>query len=393
MRAAQCGQWKCRVDGMGLSGWVGPLLSNHAHATPGAKKRVEHETLLTCGRRTASVASARAHAYIDDDSYLLQRFQECNMSTSRRRFLQQTAAVTGLSLAGAHAAAAPRQEPAPAGAARRNRIAVSTYSFWQFRHKDLRNIETCIDLAADMGFDGVEILHRQMEREENDYLQRLKRRAFLNGLDLCGFSTHQTFLRPDKETRQKNVDHTIHCIELAYRLGIPTMRVNTGTWGTSKNFDELMKNKGIEPPLKGCTDEEGFKWVIDGLGACVKAAERAGVSMGLENHWGLGRTAEGVMRVVNAIKSPWLQVTLDTGNFFDNKYEQMERLAPSAVLVQAKTYYGGGIWYSLDLDYNRIAAMLRRHKYRGYISLEFEGRDNPKTGVPRSLEMLRKAFA
>ena len=36
-------------------------------------------------------------------------------------------------------------------------------------------------------------------------------------------------------------------IELAYSLGIPTMRVNTGRWRTTKDFDELMKNRGIEP--------------------------------------------------------------------------------------------------------------------------------------------------
>ena len=58
---------------------------------------------------------------------------------------------------------------------RRNPIAVSTYSFWQFRHNKLRDVEKCIDLAADMGFDGVELLHRQMQDESNDYLQRLKR--------------------------------------------------------------------------------------------------------------------------------------------------------------------------------------------------------------------------
>jgi sugar phosphate isomerase/epimerase len=232
-----------------------------------------------------------------------------------------------------------------------------------------------------------------MENEANDTLQRIKRRAFVNGLDLCGFSTHQGFLSPDKATRQKNVDHTIRCIELAYALGIPTMRVNTGTWGTSKNFDELMKNRGIEPPRKGYTDEDGFGWVIDGLGRCVRTAERCGVLLGLENHWGLGRTAAGVLRLVNAIKSPWLQVTLDTGNFLDNIYEQLEQLAPRAVLVQAKTYYGGGTWYTLDLDYNRIAKMLRQHRYGGYISLEFEGRENPRTAIPRSLAMLRKAFA
>jgi len=60
--------------------------------------------------------------------------------------------------------------------------------------------------------------------------------------------------------------------------------------------------------------------------------------------------------------------------------------------VQAKTYYGGGLWYTLDLDNERIAAILRKHHYRGYISLEFEGKEDPLTAVPRSLSALRKAF-
>jgi sugar phosphate isomerase/epimerase len=310
------------------------------------------------------------------------------MNCDRRRFLIGSAAAT---LAGIAPRTAEAADPSPAPR-RVNRIAVSTYSFWQFRHQDLRDIAQCIDLAADMGFDGVEILHRQMEDESNGRLQQLKRRAFANGLDLCGFSTHQTFLSPDKEVRQKNVGHTLRCIELAYRLGIPTMRVNTGTWGTSKSFDDLMQNRGLEPPLKGYSDEDGFRWVIDGLGQCLRKAEECGVVLGLENHWGLGRTPEGVLRVVDALKSPWLRVTLDTGNFLEDPYTRLEQLAPHAVLVQAKTYFGGGLWYTLDLDYGRIARLLRRHGYRGYISLEFEGKEDPRTGVPRSLALLRRAF-
>jgi sugar phosphate isomerase/epimerase len=310
------------------------------------------------------------------------------MSIDRRRFLAGSAAGVALLTS----ATASRSDDSKPPSKRANRIAVSTYSFWQFRHNDLRDIAACIDLAAEMGFDGVEILHRQMEVESNGALQQIKRRAFVNGLDLCGFSTHQTFLSPKKEVRQKNVEHTIKCIELAYRLGIPTMRVNTGTWQTSKNFDELMKNRGIEPPMKGYTDEDGFGWVIDGLGACLKKAEECGVVLGLENHWGLGRTPEGLIRIVDALKSPWLRVTLDTGNFLEDSYDKLEKLADRAVLVQAKTYYGGGLWYALDLDYDRIAALLRKHGYHGYISLEFEGKEDPRTGVPKSLALLRKAF-
>jgi sugar phosphate isomerase/epimerase len=273
-----------------------------------------------------------------------------------------------------------------------NRIVVSTYSFWQFRHHHLRDLEKCINLAADMGFDGVEFLHRQMENQSNEYLQQLKRRALLYGLDLCGLSTHQTFLSPDAAERQRNVQHTIGCIELAYKLGFPTIRVNTGTWGTSKDFNELMKNRGIEPPRKGYTDDDGFAWVIDGLSRCLSAAERCGVLLALENHWGLGRTPEGLLRIVNAVNSPWLGVLMDTGNFLEEPYDKLEQIAPKTVYVQAKTYYGGGLWYTLNLDNERIAAILRKHKYRGYISLEFEGKEDPLTAVPRSLAVLRKAF-
>lgn len=275
---------------------------------------------------------------------------------------------------------------------RPHRIATSTYSYWRFRDDSKLSIEECIDLAAEAGFDGVEILHIQMQDESNAALQRIKRRAFSHGLDLCGFSTHQSFVKPDPVERQRNVQHTIRCIELAYALGIPTIRVNTGRWGTAGSFDELMANKGIEPQLEGYTDDDGFGWVIEGLSKCLPTAEKCGVVMGLENHWGLGRTADGVLRVLRAIDSPWLKATLDTGNFLERQYEQYEQLAPEAVLVQAKTYYGGGTWYTLEIDYDRVAAILRGAGYSGYISLEFEGKEPHQTAIPKSLEMLRRSF-
>lgn len=274
-----------------------------------------------------------------------------------------------------------------------NPVGVSTYSFWQFNGpKENAPIERCIEEAAAMGFDGIELLLVQMASEENSYLQNLKRRALHAGLDLMGFSTHQGFLYPDPANRQENIDKTRHQIELAYRLGIPTMRLNTGRWGTSASFDVLMANKGIEPPLEGYTDEEGFEWVIDSIAACIPAAEKCGVVLGLENHWGLGRTAAGVKRIVDAIDSPWLKMTLDTGNFLEDREAQMEMMAPYTCLVQAKTYFGGGKWYELDIDYPAIGEMMRRHDYRGYISLEFEGNESPQTAVPKSLELLREAF-
>ena len=242
------------------------------------------------------------------------------------------------------------------------------------------------------GFDGVEILQVQMDDFSNAYAQKLKRHAFLNGLPLMGLSTHQDFVDPDRYVRRHNIEQTIFYVEQAYSMGIPTIRINTGRWGTSKNFDELMENRGIEPRLEGHTDEEGYKWVIDSIEKLIPAAEKCGVILGLENHWGLGLTPEGVMKIVDAIDSPWLQVTLDTGNFLEDPYPKQAMLAPRTVLLQAKTYFGGGRWYTLDIDYAKVADTLRKAKFKGWISLEFEGNDEPVASCAKSLELLRSHF-
>jgi len=313
------------------------------------------------------------------------------MNINRREML--TAAAVGLGSIAAGKSLAAEQPKHDSGARPGNPIAVSTYSFWHFDAKQVTKIEDCIRMAGEMGFDAVEILEVQMHRRDNAYVQSLKRQAFAAGMDLCGMSTHQHFVSPDREDRQTNIEKTIASIELAYNLGIPTIRVNTGRWRTSKSFDELMANRGIEPTLPGYTDDDAFPWVIESFEKCLPTAEKCGVVMGLENHWGLGLTPEGVLRIVDAIDSPWMRVTLDTGNFLEDPYARLEQLASKAVFVQAKTYYGGGVWYTLDLDYERIAAILRKVNYPGYISLEFEGKEDPKTAVPKSLAMLRGAFA
>ncbi len=319
------------------------------------------------------------------------------MNPGRRAFLKQTAiagAIAANYQGGAPVAAATVPNGKEVGPHYHNHIGVSTYSFWQFRGQPV-GISECISRAADLGFEGVEILHMQMRDESNAALQKYKHQAHSLGLALMGFSTHQTFVSPDPDVRKANVKKTLAQIEIAYKLGIPTMRINTGRWGTTGSFDDLMAKKGIEPPLPNHTEEEAFGWVIGSIEALLPKAEECGVVLGLENHWGLGRTAKGVLRIVESIHSPWLGMTMDTGNFLEHSYEQMGEMLSSKVpiaLVQAKTYFGGGRWYTLDIDYGRIAGMLREHGYRGWISLEFEGNDDPKTAVPASLALLRKHF-
>ncbi len=302
-----------------------------------------------------------------------------------RRILLQTAAA---------ASAAPLIQSAASAAAPgvRQRFAVSSYSYWHFAPQKYP-IENVIEDAYKLGFDGVEILHRGMESETAAYMNKLKRMAFEHGLDLVMLSIHQDFVSPDAAERKKHIDHTVHCIDLAAQMGIPAIRLNSGRWKTIQSFDDLMKVKGNEPPLAGYKNEDAIKWCIDSIRECLPAAEKAGVVLALENHWGLTTSVDTLLQIWRAVDSPWLGINLDTGNFPDDPYEGLAKVAPHATIVQAKTYYGGGVWYTLDLDYKRIAGIFRKAGFWGYISLEMEGKEPATTAVPKSIEALRAAFA
>ncbi len=315
---------------------------------------------------------------------------------NRRSFLASTACLSAAAALGAE-----KTEPKPSIGSRKKRIklGIATYSYWHFKTEKVP-IETVIDKTAEIGVEGLDILHRQMDLPEKEpltaahrsYLQKLKRHAFHNGVDLVCLSIHQNFVSPDPAERQKQVDHTHKCLEIAYELGVPCIRLNSGRWNTIKDFDDLMKARGIEPILPGHTEDDGFNWCIECIEKCIAKAEQCGVVMALENHWGLSRTPEGQLRLINAVPSPWLGALMDTGNFMEDPYDKLEQIAPKTVYAQAKTYYGGGEWYTLDLDYNRIAKILNNAGYTGYISLEFEGKEDPNIAVPKSIELLRKTI-
>ncbi len=316
------------------------------------------------------------------------------MKTSRRSFLASAAVAAGSAAALPLSATAAAPKP-------RNRVqlAIASYSYWHFREPKV-TIEQVVEKAAALGVAGVDVLHRQMDLPEKEpltaehrgYLARLKRHAARHGVSYCCLSIHQDFVDPDPAFLRAQVEHTKKCIEIAYALGIGVVRINSGRWNTIKSFDDLMKARGLEPILPGYTEDDGFKWCVDSLNQCIPKAEECGVTLAVENHGGLTRSPEGLLRIAKEITSPWVGVMLDTGNFLEDPYDKLALVAPKAVYVQAKTYFGGGEWYTLNLDYPRIAKILSDAGYTGWVALEMEGKENPDTAVPKSIKLLRKAF-
>ncbi len=279
------------------------------------------------------------------------------------------------------------------------KIAISSYSFHRFgwgpEGKERLSFEQMIDKCAELGVDGIELLGVHFENTDLPYLYSLKQHAARNGIAVTSISAHHNFVSPDAAKRWEEIDKVARWVDVAREVGAFAVRAFGGRWGTVRSFQEFMAASGEEPPLEGYSMDDAFDWTADAFRVASYYAGRRGVVLALENHWGLTGTADGVLRILEETGSPWLKVALDTGNFNfrPDQYAEMGRILPHAVMVHAKTYFGGGMFYDANLDYRRIGRMLSDGGFRGYVSIEFEGKAHPEEGIRRSVETLREAFA
>lgn len=278
------------------------------------------------------------------------------------------------------------------------KLAISSYSFHRFgsgpEGKDKPSFAAMIETCANLGIDGIELLGVHFDHTEPGDLYALKQLAFRRGVQIIAVSAHHNFVTPDPEKRRQQIDVLCRWIDVAHELGAPAVRAFGGRWATRPKFDAFMAARGEEPPLEGYTDDDGYQWSIDAFKVASYYAGRKGVTVALENHWGFTGTAAGVVRILRGTDSPWLKVVLDTGNFNfrPDQYAEMAELAPHAIMVHAKTYVGGGMYYTADLDYRRIVHLLDEAGFNGYLSIEFEGNAHPNQGIPESVAMLRRAL-
>ena len=111
----------------------------------------------------------------------------------RRKFVQAASILPALGFTDI-----TKKEKSKEAIAPKIKLSVSSYSYWHFKG-DKYPIEKVIDQAALLGLEGIDVLHRQMESEDNAYLQKLKKHAFLNGISMTCLSIHQGFVTPNKE--------------------------------------------------------------------------------------------------------------------------------------------------------------------------------------------------
>jgi sugar phosphate isomerase/epimerase len=101
-----------------------------------------------------------------------------------------------------------------------------------------------------------------------------------------------------------------------------------------------------------------------------------------------------MIRIIEGVNSPWLRAILDMGNFYfePDMLMAVRQIAPYVDLAHAKTYPGGGLVYTLDLEYAEMFRILLEAGFGGYVSLEMEGHEAAETAVPKSIDLLQEAW-
>jgi sugar phosphate isomerase/epimerase len=142
---------------------------------------------------------------------------------------------------------------------------------------------------------------------------------------------------------------------------------------------------------QGIPKDEAKTMCISAIEECADYAGTKGIFLGLENHGGIVAEAQDMLDIVRAVKSPWLGINLDTGNFnTDDPYHDLTLIAPYAVNVQFKVEMKARGQKTEPADFPRVFKILRDANYQGYVALEYEAAEDPWKAVPGFLKRMKE---
>jgi sugar phosphate isomerase/epimerase len=248
--------------------------------------------------------------------------------------------------------------PAAAAAKGRLRSAICAYTFRDALKDKKMSYDDIIRLAVELDLDGVDFTVYWFPDTSDAFLLPLKRLAFREAVEIYSISVRTEMTQPTPDLQAKQLEDLKKWVDVAEKLGAGHIRVFGG-----------------KIP-KGATEDQAAGWVAEVLKRGADYAGKKGVILGLENHGGITEKAETIVKIVKQVDSPWVGVNVDTGNFNRNAYAQLETIMPWAVNVQVKTECKpDDTGKPAPSDWDRIARMLIEKGYRGYLALEYEGKD------------------
>jgi sugar phosphate isomerase/epimerase len=290
-----------------------------------------------------------------------------NHSFERRNFLK----VAGLAAASSAGWGLPRvgtSQDAPAAGRPRLLPGCCAYSYASYLKSGRMTMEQFILKGVELGVQGVDITTYWLKSTDAPYLASLRRFAYRNGMPLSGAAIGTNMCQADAAKRKEELEKIRKWVDATELLGASHLRVFGG-----------------ELPA-GTTDDQGIQWVVETMMPACEYAARKGVILGIESHGGITSKAANIVSILKQVDSPFAGCNLDIANFPENPYEQIEACLPYATHAHVRDFYGES---KKPLDLGRIWQSFAKAGYRGYMSAEYEGAEDPMTGVPKLIDKIK----
>ena len=270
----------------------------------------------------------------------------------------------------------------------RLQLSLAAYSFREYfkdaDHEQKTNTDPAkridlfrfVDYCAEQHCAGTELTCYYFPKETDEaFLLKLRRHCFLRGVAVSGGAVGNTFTHPPGEKRDEQMSYVKKWVDHYAVLGAPHIRVFAGN------------------APRGASKEEATRLCIAGLEECADYAGKRGIFLGIENHGGIVAEPDDLLGIIRAVKSPWIGINLDSGNFHtDDPYRDFERCAPYAVNVQMKAEIQRRGQKQEQADLPRLVKILREANYQGYVALEYESEEDPWKAVPGLLKRMKDLF-
>jgi sugar phosphate isomerase/epimerase len=284
------------------------------------------------------------------------------------------------------------------------KLAVSTYSLWRWRAENKKSLEQALEWIVETGTPAVEFsgLDEKAKDKPVKRAAQIRQRCEKLGLAIAGYSVGGEYLLPP-DAQRAAVEATKKEVDVAAELGVKNMRhdVSRG-WG--KHSEGL---KGAQ------TFDNAVKIIVPALREITEYAAKKGVKTSLENHGFYMQASERVEKLIKAVKHPNYGLTMDMGNFLcvnEDPVKAVTRAAKYAIMchtkdfhVRPKTTKPPSGWFDTPtpialrgaivghgvIDVPKQLQIIKKSGYKGYLSLEFEGMEEPGNAVKLGLEYLK----
>lgn len=247
-------------------------------------------------------------------------------------------------------------------------LSLNAYSFNEALLDGSMSLNRLFRFAAKTGFGAVDLTAYYIpgypEVPGDQLLYEIKRNAFRAGISFSGTGVRNDFTIAGEEALAREIDHVKQWIVAASKLGAPNIRVFDG------------KASSMDNPYSATHQQ-----VVDAFRECARQGARYGVNVAFQNHNDFLISSKEIIDIMKRVDSEWFGLMLDTGSVEGpDPYREIEQLIPYAVTWQVKeevrTERG-----SEPLDIERLAGILQKHQYHGFLPLETLGEGDPEKKV------------